>query len=69
MGSDRALYGEDEGLTPGSSIVEDVRKKARAKKRLLDAIATEGVKNSAAGVQALPGGMNMNQRKMLKEIE
>lgn len=69
MGSDRDLYGEDEGLLPGSPIVSDLRKKAKAKKRLLDAVITEGVKNSASGVRALPGGMNMEQRKMLREVE
>ena len=37
MGSDRELYGEGEGLTLGSPMVSDIRKKVRAKKRLLDA--------------------------------
>jgi len=66
---DRELYGEDEGLSPGGSIVSDLRKKARAKKRLLDSVVTGGVKDSASGVRALPGGMNLEQKKMLKEVE
>jgi hypothetical protein len=62
-------YAEDEGLTPGSPIVSDVMKKVRAKKWLMDAATKGVVQDSAAGVRALPGGMNMNQRKMLKELE
>lgn len=63
-------YAEDEGLTPGSPIVSsDIMKKVRAKKRLLDSVMKGLVQDSAAGVRAIPGGMNMNQRKMLKDVE
>ena len=62
-------YAEGEGLTPGSPIVSDVMKKVRAKKRLMDAATKGFVQDSAAGVKAIPGGMNMNQRKLLRETE
>lgn len=69
MPTDQQLYGEDEGLTPGSPIISDIQKKYRAKKKLLDAVMRGGVKDSAAGVAGIKAGMNLEQKKMLKEIE
>jgi hypothetical protein len=58
-----------EGLTPGSSLVSELRKKVRSKKRLLDATMQGGVRDSAAGVRGIKAGMNIEQKRMMQEIE